>query len=141
MRTWHYFDRSTGLFVGKSVSYPADHPQSEKLATSCAPDGCAPIEGVTDYLSQRVDLTTGQVVSWQPPQPSPDHEWNAGTKRWQLTAASAAKASARLSALSEIAALELSQLRALRELALGDSSAVERLKSVDAQVAALRKDL
>jgi hypothetical protein len=73
--------------------------------------------------------------------PPADHEWNATIKRWQLTAATVAAQEARRAALAGIAALEGSQPRAVREALLGAPGALDRLKVLDAQIAALRPQL
>jgi hypothetical protein len=38
--------------------------------------------GHYDGLCQRVDVQTGEVVDYQPPRPSPNHDWDEQTKRW-----------------------------------------------------------
>lgn len=136
------FDLKTGAFTGRTFS--ADISDAARHAAALAanvPEGCGSIEGEHDHLSYRVDLTSGEVVDWQPPQPSADQEWDAATRRWQLTAVAAARAAAHALALAQIAALEASQHRAMREAALGITASVQRLKDIDAQIAALRKQL
>jgi hypothetical protein len=79
------------------------------------------------------------VVDYQPPQPSIEHEWNADTKRWQLTAAVQQRESDRRSALARIAELEGKQARAVREAVLsGDQS---RLRAIEGEIAGLRPTL
>src|ERR1039458_1425660 len=82
-----------------------------------------------DRRSQRVDIVTGQLIDYQPPQPSSDHEWNATNKRWHLTQAVQAKQAARSTALAKIAALEASGVRCARELALGQAGPVGKVQA------------
>jgi hypothetical protein len=138
IRTWSFHHRETGLFNG--CTYSADSSVSIPSAANTPPDH-VPLEGVFDHLSQRVDLATGQVVDYQPPAPSPDHEWNATTKRWQLSQAAQARAAARQAAERRIAALEAGQHRTLREAALGLPGAHDRLAAVEAEITGLREAL
>jgi hypothetical protein len=136
MRMVSYYDNVTGLFNGDQVIV-SDNAAIE----SHTPAGHTAIDGHYDSLSQRIDLATGQVVDYQPPPPSPDHEWNVESKRWELSAAIATKQAARSSALLAIGQLEAKGIRAMRELALSVPGAVDRLRSIDDQIAALRADL
>lgn len=71
-----------GVFTGRSYIGQADRVEAK------TPPGCAAIEArlVADWQSQRVDLATGAVVDWQPPQPEPTKwetwTWDATTRRW-----------------------------------------------------------
>jgi hypothetical protein len=112
--------------------------QSDAPAPINFPDGHGVIEGIYDHLRKRVDIATGELVDYQPPQPSTDHEWNAETKRWQLNAAAQGKIDAHADALGRIAALEAQGIRSMRELALGQPGAQDRLAAIDAQIAGLR---
>lgn len=144
LRRFHFFDQNTGLIHAKHIALdvPSGH---DAIAGKNAPAGHAVLEGTFDPLSQKVDTATGGVVDYQPPQPSAEHEWNADTKRWALNVAAQAKLDARHSALAQIGALEGGQHRKVREavLAIADAShpAVAPLQALDAQIAALRKDL
>jgi hypothetical protein len=71
-----------------------------------------------------MDVATRQLVDHQPRQPTPDHEWNAETKRCQLTAAEQTRLTNRADALAKIASLEASGIRAGREAQLGMAAAV-----------------
>jgi len=139
MKHFGFHHRDTGLLHQRTLMVDDLSPLAS--ATLSAPPGHVPIEGVFDHLSQRVEIATGQVVGYQPPQPSADHEWNASTKRWCLTAATVAKQAARQAALARIAALEASQPRTLREAALGHAGALDRLAAIDTEIAALRAAL
>ncbi len=83
------------------------------------------------------------VVDYQPPAPSADHEWNAETKRWEISAAVQERQQRRQGALQSIAALEARQLRPVRELLRNpsDIAARARLDSIEEQIAALREQL
>jgi hypothetical protein len=119
------------------------------------------IEGAYDHLSQRIDLSSppelvdafdehqrpmGQravprMIDYQPPQPSPDHEWDPGTKRWGLNAATVAKAQKRAAARARIAELVASQHQWIRRHILGDTSALAHLQEIDSQIAKLQEML
>ena len=132
-----FYHRETGLFSGRHlmVSDPS------MIALNTPPDHVA-IEGDHyDPLTQKVDVTTGKVVDNLPPQPSPDHEWNPNSRRWQLRPEVAAKQKAREAALARITELELKALRALREHALGKPGAQERLRTIDSEIGKLRETL
>jgi hypothetical protein len=130
------YDPATGLFTGAVISV---HPDQLEANT---PAGFKLIDGAHDHLSKRVDVETGKVVEYQPPPPSPDHEWNEATKRWQLTDAARAAAVADQAARSAIAAAEAGSDRAVREALLQllpkDSPARQKLQQVDDAIAAER---
>jgi hypothetical protein len=52
-----------------------------------------------------------------------------------------AKEETRRHAILRITQLEMSGVRSLRELALGEAKAADRLKALDTEIAALRKSL
>ena len=132
-RMWHFYDLATGLFSGRSFSASDEAWLKDNL-----PDGHGVYEAARiDHLSQRVNLISGEVVDYQPPQPSHDHEWNESAKRWQLSKT----AVARIEALQRIQMLEAKQLRALREFALGYDGAKQRLQALDDEMAVLRRDV
>jgi hypothetical protein len=135
-RHWAFFDPVTGLFAGRT--YGGSSVEGLKNNT---PEGCAAIEGMYDHLAQRVDIITGEVVDYQPPQPSADHEWNADTKRWQLTAAAQDVINADAIARAQLEAIDRQSIRALREAALGKPEAVALLATLDAQATPLRADV
>lgn len=136
MRHWSFHQEETGEILDHHFSSTDD---GQLLANT--PLGSKCIEGHYDHLSQRVDLATGRVVDYQPPQPSTDHEWNATAKRWQLTAAVVAKAAVKNAALQRIAQLEVSQHRFARKALLGEKDALVRLLEIDTEISALEKDL
>jgi len=99
------------------------------------------VEGHHDHLSKRVE--DNKIVAYRPPQPSNDHEWNAESLRWELPAGVRARKYAHMSAIAQMAALELTSLRPLREIALGINvdAARNKLEEINAQIITLRKDL
>lgn len=139
MRHVTFYHAQTGRLNGLSLIVSDD----EAIALNTPADHVAidhPQEHQLDHLCQQVDVATGQVVDYQPPQPNADHEWDAETKRWKLNAVVAAKQAQSASALAQIRALEGAQLRPHRELALDPSNAEarKRLESIEGQIAALR---
>jgi hypothetical protein len=134
MRVVWFYHKETGLFHGRSLM-----TQDPKLIAPNTPVDHIAIEGDHfDALSQRVDVKTGKVVDRLPPQPSDDHEWNTSIRRWQLKPDIAAKEEARRNALERVKYLELKALRALREHALGQAAATQRLKAIDDEIVQLR---
>jgi hypothetical protein len=140
MRQFHFYDASTGLFHSSSVVINAPFGHEETAQKNC-PAGHNIIEGVFDPLCQRVDLATGQVIDYQPPAPSTDHEWNSAAKRWELSPAAQSKAEARAAASARIAELEASQHRHVRDLLLGSLSARPRLQAIGDEITKLTADL
>jgi hypothetical protein len=141
-RYYRFYHRTTGIIHPSQFS--VDGPEPDECAARSAPPDHLPIVGRFDHLAQRIDLETGQVVDYQPPAPSADeHEWNATTKRWQLTAAAIERRGRREAALAQITALEGRTLRAMRELLCspGDMAAQARLHSLEDQIRALRQEL
>ena len=137
LRVIWFYHKDTGLFHGRHLM-----TSDPKLIASNTPADYIAIEGDHfDAISQRVDVATGKVVDRLPPQPSDDHEWNTSIRRWQLKPELVAKEEACRVALERIRYLELKALRALREHALGQASAKERLKSIDDEIAQLRATL
>jgi hypothetical protein len=142
VKTFSFYDPATGLFTGRTFSCDigSDAVRAKVLATN-TPAGLKSIEGLHDHLRSRVDATTGAVVDYQPPQPSPDYEWDATKKKWVLNATAQAKQSARAAALATIATLESKQPRAVRESTLGVVGGRERLQAIETQIEALRAKL
>jgi hypothetical protein len=132
-----FYHRETGLFSGRHlmVSDP------EMIALNTPPDHVAIDGDHYDPATQKVDVATGLVVDNLSPQPSPEHEWNPHSRRWQLRPEVAARHKARDKALARITELELKALRALREHALGKTGATERLRAIDGEIGTLRAAL
>jgi hypothetical protein len=136
MISWSFYDPQTGLFSGQTHGAP----DASHLAAN-TPSGTVALLGLYDHLSQQVDVSTGAVIAYQPPSPGAEFVWDAPSSRWRLSAAAQAAQGARKAAAGRIAQLEASQHRALRELALGSTTALARLQSIDAQIVALRAAL
>jgi hypothetical protein len=130
-------------------------------ATIKAPDGCFAIEGEYNHHSQRVNVEAMKegddprdfIIDVEPQPPDEDHEWDATTKSFRMTA----KAAAQFWKQREIEGIEAkSGTRALRELvlALADhvplelpaidehgNTVVDKLRADEAQIIELRKDI
>jgi len=153
MRAVRFYHRDTGLiadnrFVASDdrileLNTPADHVALDEQPGS-----------TVDHLSQRVaveqqpDTETGlhPLVDWQPPQPSEHHEWNASTKRLQLSAAEQGRISRQATARMQVGFLERhAQPRAQRELLLAIATKLgvdaSRLQAIETEIAQLRPDL
>lgn len=113
-----------------------------KLLERNTPSGCAAIEGEVDALSQRVDPQTLEVVDYQPPQPSIDHEWRLnvlnGRPRWVKRDDVVTYERDQALARETIAAIETGQIRTIREALLGDATAIDRLIAQEPEIAAAR---
>jgi hypothetical protein len=134
MRIISFYHKDTGLFHGRNLMTS----DSRLIAPNTPPDHIA-IEGDHfDPMSQRIDVATGQVVDRVPPQPSHDHEWNTSIGRWQVKPEIVAKEEASRAAVERIRYLEVKALRALREHALGEATAIDRLKSIDDEISQWR---
>jgi len=142
MSTWHFYDPSTGIFVGKSVSV---RDEDDMLLSK--PDGLEAHEGDIDHLSQRVDLATGQLVDYQPPAPSQYHEWNAELKRWRPSAAMMTDAESR----AALKAIDEKRARAFSDFVLNPNAQIsvdgktvtplQRLQDLESEAQALRAKL
>jgi hypothetical protein len=136
IKTFSLYEAASGLFTGKRLQCDEDALLEMRL-----PPGTLAIEGAFDHMSQRVDLNTGGVIAYHPLAPSPDHEWNAASKRWQIRQRVHQSEGRRAVVFARIHALETNQGRAIREATLGDPAAMKRLKEIDAEIAALRAEL
>ena len=136
IKTFSLYEAATGLFTGKRLQCDEDALVEMRL-----PPGTLAMEGAFDHMSQRVDLGSGEIVAYHPLAPSPDHEWNAASKRWQVRQGVRESEGRRAVVFARIHALETSQGRAIREATLGDPAAMKRLKEIDAEIAALRAEL
>lgn len=136
MRTVSFYHKDTGVLHRSQLIVSSD-----ALVALNTPKDHIALEGHYDADQYRVNLETGQLVWYQPAQPSPDHEWNEDDKRWQLTPAASDRIHRRAIAISRIASLETAQHRVVREHALGLSGAVARLQAIDDEIASLRSHL
>jgi hypothetical protein len=137
MRVVSFHHRVSGLFHGRHLM----SSDANAIVLNTPRDHIAIDGDHFDRLSQRIDITTGKVIDQLPAQPDVDHEWNATDRRWQLKAEVVAKEETRRHAILRIRQLELTGLRSLRELALGETKAADRLKTLDSEIATLRKTL
>lgn len=103
------------------------------------------MQGQFDHLSQRVDLSTGKVVDWQPPKPDDTplvrHEWDKDTKRWlRIKTQRALDAEHDAAIAVELAALDAKRIRPLAEMMVKRDAwlAREQLERLEAQADALR---
>lgn len=136
------YQLSGGAFTGQQIGLPAVATDAEKRHTlPSVPAGCAAILGRFDHLSERVDITAGRVVDFQPPPPppSPDHQWDVTVRRWTIRADVAEREQRGNDALTRIAALEAAQHRAVREILLKIApKEAKRLVDLDAQIGSVR---
>lgn len=120
MNVWHFYRLDDGLFDGRT--FVSSDPSAIDANT---PPGHGVKRDVLDWQSQRVDISTGQLVDYQPPAPDDDHEWlhddanGNRVRRWALKPEAAERRARRAAALARIAELERKQERALREHLLG----------------------
>jgi hypothetical protein len=128
----HIYDLKTGLFTGKSHHTNVKDPVAVAafIDESTPPGHGAYVGKYVDYLSKKVDVPTGLLVEYQPPQPSRKHTWNAEAKRWQVK-----NREQRELTLKRIAELEASTHRAVRETLLRACEAVDALKEAVASKA------
>lgn len=113
MRTVHFYDTVTGVFTGDSFSFSGSRLDVLRANT---PSGCRAYEGDVDFLSQRINPETGALISYQPPQPDHDHEWNTETRRWRKRASVIEREAQRAGAIAERDLLEGLQVRSISEL-------------------------
>jgi translation initiation factor 2 gamma subunit (eIF-2gamma) len=119
-----FYDSTTGLFTGVSMHTNLASPKAIKeFIAENTPAGHGAFVGYVDPLSQKMDLATGKLVDYRPPQPSPKHEWNVVSKRWQRPVGLK-----RSAALARIAELEKGQHRTVRETLIRACHAVDAIK-------------
>lgn len=76
MKTYSTYQLDSGIFTGNSIGCTA------AFLAANIPDGQGCIMGEYDHLSERVDMSTGEVIDYIPPQPSPDYGWDTSSRRW-----------------------------------------------------------
>lgn len=80
MNTFSFYDPVTGIFNGRTFSGPAE------LLPVNGQAGFTAVAGEYDAMSQRYDVASGTVVSYQPPAPASTAlvtwAWNATASRW-----------------------------------------------------------
>lgn len=120
----HFYDAKTGLFSGVSIHTNLTSGKAVKeFIAQNTPAGHGAFIGHVDPLSQKMDVQTGQLVDYQPPQPSPRHEWNPTTRRWQRQAALK-----RSEVIARISELEKGQHRTVREALIRACHTIDALK-------------
>jgi len=121
----HIYDLGTGQFTGQTHHTNVRDPTAlEKFIDESTPSGHGAYIGkYVDYLSKKVDVSTGLLVEYQPPQPSRKHTWNAEAKRWQIKSREQ-----RDITMARIAALESSTHRAVRETLIRACEALDAIK-------------
>ena len=121
----HIYDLKTGLFTGQSHHTNVKDPAAlASFIDASTPSGHGAYIGkYVDYLSKKVDVHTGLLIEYQPPQPSRKHVWNPETKRWQVK-----NREQRDLTLARIAQLEASTHRTVRETLIRACEAVDALK-------------
>ena len=127
-KTVSFYDKATGIFTGQRYSGP-------DKALADLPAGVAFVEG--DHHPALWCVKAGKVVAREAP---PGHVWHAPSGTF-IEQAKLAAAKRDLDARAEIARLEFSQHRAVREAALGDAEALARVRATDARITELRKEL
>lgn len=134
MKTVSFYHAQTGIFNGRVLS--TDDPKAVQNNT---PSGYVAIEGAFDSRSQRFDVSTGKIIAYQPPSPSPDHEWNEAANKWVLKQSVAQLANAKTAARTRIAALLESQSTVVRKHLLngGAPATLDRLRAIDEEISAL----
>lgn len=153
MIVWHLYRLVDGGILGRTfstISADRGDPQVSAVLEANTPAGHGVVTGVVDWESQRVDLSTGAVVDWQPPRPADEAmrtwTWNEQARRWLPVPTLAALRAARVSeAQAAIVGAEAAQARPARELALAaalgqpaPAAALVRLQRLDDSVNALR---
>lgn len=133
---YSFYDSTTGIFTGRRI-------RTKKETIAAANCGATEkfIEGLHDPSNRRVDLATNQVIAYQPAAPDDRHVWNADAEAWQLPADIQSAENQSAGAMRRIQALELEQLRPLRELSQDDTNqeAAAKLARIDAEIVELRK--
>ncbi len=135
-----FYHKHTGTLHQTSVVVSDD----AAVALNTPPDHVAvdqPASGPLDPLSQKVDVATGKVIDWQPPQPSDDHEWRG--RRWRLTATAEEQQRRRTLAIIRRGELLEQQHDLMRRLVLNpqDEDARTALAALHAEMESLQADL
>lgn len=152
MITVSFYHKDTGVICDYHL-----HTSDETTIALNTPTDHRAIDGHYDHLSQRIDVSVApatvpvlnqhgiaqgtrlvyKILDYQPPQPSPDHEWDGTTKRWRLSAAAVERNQQRAAAAARIVQLEASQHAVVRELLLGNKDARAQLQEIHDNIKAL----
>lgn len=127
---FYAYSLETGLFLGTGF---AVEPRTPEAVEAHTPDGCALYEGVVDTLCQRVDLQTGELAPYLPPEPLETDayrfEWDG--RQWQPIA--------KAQVVAERARVQRASLLAKTDWIV--TRALERAEAVPAQWLAYRQAL
>lgn len=131
-----FYELQSGRILDGHFSGP------KKSLRSNTPDGCGYIHGLVDHLCFKVDIESGKLVACQPRPPSPDHEWNHVTERWQLKPEVVERQRQAVLIKSQLQKLDASELRAQGDLIDLLTGSAEPAPLVEAQqrLAAVRAD-
>lgn len=76
MNIYQLYSPTSGLFFNVTIMCKDE----DVILNTQGDQSC--LVGEYDHLSQKVDLQTGMVVDYIPPQPSINHAYDEATKRW-----------------------------------------------------------
>lgn len=143
MKTVRFYDETTGIFTGAIVN----HSDPEQLKP---PPGHKAFEGECHEMhAKRVDVSTGELVDWQPPAPSADHEWDDSTKRWKPNQAMVDRQAHHAHAHGRIRQLADTERHLIRKLILTATSGPQsapiakaraELQAIEDEIAGLQRD-
>lgn len=133
MSKWHLYDKTNGMFLGRTFTAPEAEANLDKNVASI--HGIHKEDGLIDHLSQQLDLVTGKVIDYRPLPPSSEHEWNACTKRWQRSLSAKTKEVAAATMRVRLAHLRtVMQPDIIRRLLLGDETQRAALQAVEDEI-------
>jgi len=138
-RTVKFYHEQTGLLLSHTLT-----ASNERDVGPNTPAGHKAIDvpkAGLDHLSQRVDVATGAVVDYQPPQPSDDHEWNHVTKRWDLNHAALERLHLANERRLRIDTLTKQKPDLVGDVLLDKPGALAKLRAADTEIELLRAQL
>lgn len=137
MSVWQFFAADTGHPTGRAFS------GDEADLADNTPAGCVAV--AVDHVDDawRLDLTTHQLVDWQPPAPASDPftdwTWSAQQRRWVGTPSFAARQANRVAEVDDLMAkAEASQQRPLGDILAAITSGATPAPADVAKLAELR---
>lgn len=140
MRSVRFYHKDTGIFHDLTIVCSDD--RAVELNT---PENHSAIDNpsdgsIYDHLSQKIDVSTGQVIDYIPTPPSDEHEWDGILRRWQLNATAVDREAKRSSADTRISVLAEEERHLIRRLILDPQDAVsrKRLEEIDAEIVGIR---
>lgn len=163
MRNVTYYHKDTGALHRLSTLASDDLAIALNTPADHVPIDHPPSGSYLDWQSQRVNLelvraeheahvqahaesaappeyrpSIAVVEDWQPPPPSPEHEWNSAAKRWQLGAKAREAAEVARAGTARRAEIIAEQQPLLRRLALNPDDAAARSALADLHAEASR---